>query len=231
MVSLVDSLPTFRWSESLLDHDGDASMITVSAEKPRDTSLAEGGKQVSAQSKARFTSLSKQLARAVFWRSRSYFAADPTVIIDNSKEAALLSSRQTRALAHKIFSQRECAICLSDFVNDDDVRLLPCGHLFHQSEIDSWLIKQRRWCPVCRCSVDGTREDVESGPIQPNGNDVESGLGSRDAENGGGQPVHAHAQPIITREDIEAAEHYVPVASSSTSAYTERTPLIRSRES
>lgn len=49
------------------------------------------------------------------------------------------------------FAQRECALCLSDFEVGDLVRILPCGHCFHQGEIaqhcmgiDYWLLKSRR---------------------------------------------------------------------------------------
>jgi len=50
-------------------------------------------------------------------------------------------------------SQRECAICLSSFEDGDMVRVLPCGHLFHLQEVDSWLLRTKRMCPTCRMSI------------------------------------------------------------------------------
>lgn len=40
--------------------------------------------------------------------------------------------------------QAECAICLSDFVKGDTVRVLPCHHIFHLDEIDGWLIHRKK---------------------------------------------------------------------------------------
>ncbi|KAJ3553980.1 hypothetical protein NM688_g3339 [Phlebia brevispora] len=40
--------------------------------------------------------------------------------------------------------QAECAICLELFVKGDRVRVLPCGHLFHLTEIDEWLISKKK---------------------------------------------------------------------------------------
>ncbi|KAG8794645.1 hypothetical protein FRB91_010227 [Serendipita sp. 411] len=50
-------------------------------------------------------------------------------------------------------SQSECAICLCDFEVGDKVRVLPCGHIFHMDEVDPWLIKQKKLCPVCKYDV------------------------------------------------------------------------------
>jgi E3 ubiquitin-protein ligase RNF13/E3 ubiquitin-protein ligase RNF167 len=41
-------------------------------------------------------------------------------------------------------SQLECAICLSEFTKGDKVRVLPCQHIFHLSEIDEWLIQRKK---------------------------------------------------------------------------------------
>lgn len=50
-------------------------------------------------------------------------------------------------------SQTECAICICEFEVGDRVRVLPCGHIFHKDEVDPWLIKQRKVCPVCKYDV------------------------------------------------------------------------------
>lgn len=50
-------------------------------------------------------------------------------------------------------AQVECAICLSDFVKGDKVRVLPCQHIFHLSEVDEWLIHRKKLCPVCKADV------------------------------------------------------------------------------
>ncbi|KAF8230079.1 hypothetical protein L208DRAFT_140471 [Tricholoma matsutake] len=50
-------------------------------------------------------------------------------------------------------AQLECAICLSDFVKGDKVRVLPCRHIFHLDEVDEWLIQRKKLCPVCKADV------------------------------------------------------------------------------
>lgn len=41
-------------------------------------------------------------------------------------------------------SQLECAICLSEFIKGDKVRVLPCHHIFHLHEVDEWLIQRKK---------------------------------------------------------------------------------------
>ncbi|KAJ6929658.1 hypothetical protein NC652_013519 [Populus alba x Populus x berolinensis] len=48
------------------------------------------------------------------------------------------------------FGTTECAICLGEFVEGDEVRVLPqCGHGFHVGCIDRWLGSHSS-CPSCR---------------------------------------------------------------------------------
>ncbi|RLN39164.1 RING-H2 finger protein ATL1-like [Panicum miliaceum] len=50
-------------------------------------------------------------------------------------------------------SVSECAVCLSEFVERERVRLLPnCSHAFHIDCIDTWLQGSSR-CPFCRSDV------------------------------------------------------------------------------
>ncbi|CAH2059267.1 unnamed protein product [Thlaspi arvense] len=55
----------------------------------------------------------------------------------------------------------ECAICLSEFSDEDTVRLITvCRHGFHSSCIDLWF-ELHKTCPVCRCELDpGLATDV-----------------------------------------------------------------------
>ncbi|KAK3381773.1 hypothetical protein B0H63DRAFT_476591 [Podospora didyma] len=46
-----------------------------------------------------------------------------------------------------------CTVCTDDFEADDDVRMLPCHHTFHQACIDPWLLKKAGTCPVCRVDL------------------------------------------------------------------------------
>ncbi|XP_034021362.1 E3 ubiquitin-protein ligase RNF103 [Thalassophryne amazonica] len=44
----------------------------------------------------------------------------------------------------------ECVVCLENFVSDELLMGLSCGHAFHQQCIMVWLVAGRHCCPVCR---------------------------------------------------------------------------------
>jgi hypothetical protein len=46
-----------------------------------------------------------------------------------------------------------CAICLDDINEGDEVRDLPCSHVFHSSCVDSWFLTRHKSCPTCRRDV------------------------------------------------------------------------------
>ncbi|KAL3833025.1 hypothetical protein ACJIZ3_007762 [Penstemon smallii] len=46
----------------------------------------------------------------------------------------------------------ECPICLSQFEQGDQIRMLPCSHAFHAECIDTWIVTNPT-CSLCRCSV------------------------------------------------------------------------------
>ncbi|KAJ8555147.1 hypothetical protein K7X08_012643 [Anisodus acutangulus] len=47
----------------------------------------------------------------------------------------------------------DCSVCLSEFQEDESLRLLPkCSHAFHVTCIDTWL-KSHSNCPLCRANI------------------------------------------------------------------------------
>jgi len=57
----------------------------------------------------------------------------------------------------------KCTICLSEFELEEDVRRLPCMHLFHVECVDQWLSQNKR-CPICRVDIEAhlTKDYSES---------------------------------------------------------------------
>jgi Ring finger domain len=47
----------------------------------------------------------------------------------------------------------KCLICQQDYVNQDSLRKMRCGHFFHVDCVDPWLLKHD-FCPVCRRTID-----------------------------------------------------------------------------
>ncbi|KAK3375672.1 hypothetical protein B0T24DRAFT_548948 [Lasiosphaeria ovina] len=70
-----------------------------------------------------------------------------------SRKAAK-SETQPKSLDLESASQHNCcAVCTDGFGADDDVRVLPCRHTFHQACIDPWLLNKAATCPICRIDL------------------------------------------------------------------------------
>uniref|UniRef100_A0A0E0M284 RING-type E3 ubiquitin transferase n=1 Tax=Oryza punctata TaxID=4537 RepID=A0A0E0M284_ORYPU len=78
--------------------------------------------------------------------------------LDQSVLATFPTMAYADVKAHKsVKGALECAVCISEFDDDETLRLLPkCSHVFHQDCIDTWLASHVT-CPVCRANlVDGS---------------------------------------------------------------------------
>ncbi|TVU28048.1 hypothetical protein EJB05_19555, partial [Eragrostis curvula] len=90
-------------------------------------------------------------------RSNAAAAADREhVEVDDEKErliASLPLFTMASALAALPKSSPDCAVCLSPFTPDAELRLLPaCRHAFHAACVDAWL-RTTPSCPLCRAAV------------------------------------------------------------------------------
>ncbi|XP_043937930.1 E3 ubiquitin-protein ligase RNF165 isoform X2 [Protopterus annectens] len=50
-------------------------------------------------------------------------------------------------------TDEKCTICLCMLEDGEDVRRLPCMHLFHQVCVDQWLATSKK-CPICRVDIE-----------------------------------------------------------------------------
>ncbi|XP_068152555.1 uncharacterized protein [Drosophila tropicalis] len=71
----------------------------------------------------------------------------------------------------------KCAICLSLFEIENDVRRLPCMHLFHTDCVDQWLVTNKH-CPICRVDIE---THMAKDALGPNSSSSVSGSSSNAA--------------------------------------------------
>ncbi|KAG8885787.1 hypothetical protein FRB97_009492 [Tulasnella sp. 331] len=82
-----------------------------------------------------------------------------------------------------------CPICILDFEDGDDVRVLPCEghHKFHKDCVDQWLLELSTSCPLCR-------EDFQALENMANGVSPEESATSAE-----GPPSSAHSPQLGAR--------------------------------
>jgi len=61
-------------------------------------------------------------------------------------------SRGSSVVDPAAIGRETCPICIADFEEGDDVRVLPCPghHRFHMECVDPWLLELSTSCPICR---------------------------------------------------------------------------------
>ena len=64
---------------------------------------------------------------------------------DETSRSTSVSERTTSVVKT---GNSTCAICTDEFVKNQLVRVLPCGHLFHRGCVDEWLVQRSRTCPT-----------------------------------------------------------------------------------
>lgn len=52
------------------------------------------------------------------------------------------------SLSAEVPGEFNCSICLEDFIDSEEIRLLPCDHKFHPKCVDPWLHSVSGTCPI-----------------------------------------------------------------------------------
>lgn len=84
--------------------------------------------------------------------------ASPSLASSSSTSSATVSN-STSAAPDMEESRTKCLVCLEEFVESEELRLLPCFHYFHSGCIDKWL-HEKAQCPICKLSI----RESDAGP-------------------------------------------------------------------
>ena len=77
----------------------------------------------------------------------------PTSRYIDKKPSASLNDNSTVSNNNNDSNQHDsCTICLESFKHNEEIRMLPCLHVFHSTCVDNWL-RRCATCPICKLSI------------------------------------------------------------------------------
>ncbi|KAK9062219.1 hypothetical protein SSX86_019405 [Deinandra increscens subsp. villosa] len=105
----------------------------------------------------------------------------------------------------KLIEGTDCSVCLSEFEEDERLRLLPkCSHAFHVPCIDTWL-RSHKNCPLCRAPIINPTDDHETEHAINESNSIESSTNEET------ETETETETPVSGSETIEDHHHVVDV--------------------
>ncbi|KAF9385008.1 hypothetical protein BGX21_001167, partial [Mortierella sp. AD011] len=114
----------------------------------------------------------------------------------------------------------ECVICLEDFEDEAELRVLPCRHEYHVACIDNWLTTRKKFCPICKRDICTA---TESTPLLASG-----GSGSRSNRSFGNNDTRRASYRASLSTNIPPSSTSSGASSSSAPAPTSTGPIIAS---
>ncbi|KDQ57468.1 hypothetical protein JAAARDRAFT_35180 [Jaapia argillacea MUCL 33604] len=154
-VSSIDGVPKDIEAQGRIE--GQFESVEMTERRPTNQNRSADAQQPSPEEEEEETQPRASTSRPVPTRRPSRNAA-PTNVEDVVPDAI---GRET------------CPICILDFEEGDDLRVLPCEgkHKFHQHCVDPWLLELSSSCPLCRHDFHALETmmqgDPEDGPRAP----------------------------------------------------------------
>ena len=75
-----------------------------------------------------------------------------TNIITGYSRERLIKTKLEKYKRNDKFKEKECAICLDSYMEDEIIIYLECGHYYHNECSKQWF-KEGKNCPLCRASL------------------------------------------------------------------------------
>ncbi|XP_071757859.1 E3 ubiquitin-protein ligase RNF43 [Centroberyx gerrardi] len=91
-----------------------------------------------------------------------------------------------------------CAICLEEFQDGQDLRIISCAHEFHKDCVDPWLL-QHRTCPLCMHNIMGTERQPQRNRLQQTPEHSQGFLHPQSYSSPHSHPFPQHAIPFSMR--------------------------------
>ncbi|CAL9685882.1 unnamed protein product [Knipowitschia caucasica] len=90
-----------------------------------------------------------------------------------------------------------CAVCLEDFQDGQNLRIISCAHEFHKECVDPWLL-QHRTCPLCMHNIMGVERQSQRSRLHP-GSEQTQGFLAQGYSTPHSHPFPQHAIPFSMR--------------------------------
>ncbi|XP_062940660.1 E3 ubiquitin-protein ligase RLIM-like [Cynocephalus volans] len=114
--------------------------------------ILEDSSEDSSPSEARQETTSDEDDAQVFPNLPPFFILNEN---DHDKPTGLTKA-QIENLAVRTFGENDalasCCVCITEYTEGNELRILPCSHEYHVHCIDRWL-SENSTCPICRCKV------------------------------------------------------------------------------
>lgn len=126
--SLLNSLPVMRYNTGLL---------------PKQQRLGHGNES------AWNTYSSRRQLQPVIQREEPRTINTEGAVVGSMNECRSEGNAlQTRGQSGSSIDPATCSICIESFAENENVRILPCNHIYHQRCIDPWLLHKSGTCPL-----------------------------------------------------------------------------------